>query len=78
MLCFCKILELSVEVTSLRTELGSVGTDMKGMTDTISELTRKTPFCAALGMMNKNALFLHSMEQDTITVVTNRKLLFLL
>jgi hypothetical protein len=33
------VLELSGEVTSLKTELGSVGTDMKGVTDTISELT---------------------------------------
>jgi hypothetical protein len=33
------VLELSGEVTSLKTELGSVGTDIKGVTDTISELT---------------------------------------
>ncbi len=43
MLCFCTILELSVEVTCLKTELGSVGTDMEGVTDTISELTCKEP-----------------------------------
>jgi hypothetical protein len=35
------VLELSGEVTSLKTELGSVGTDMKGVTDTITELTNK-------------------------------------
>ncbi len=35
------MLELSGEVTSLKTELGSVGTDMKGVTDTITELTNK-------------------------------------
>jgi hypothetical protein len=34
------VLELLGEVTSLKTELGSLGTDMEGMTDTISELTR--------------------------------------
>jgi hypothetical protein len=43
------VLKLSGEVTSLKTELGSVGTDMKGVTDTISELTNeKNPFYAAL------------------------------
>ncbi len=35
------VVELSGEVTSLKTELGSVGTDMKGVTDTITELTNK-------------------------------------
>ncbi len=35
------VLELSGEVTSLKTELGSMDTDMEGMTDTISELTQK-------------------------------------
>jgi hypothetical protein len=35
------VLELSGEVTSLKTELGSVGMDMKGVTDTITELTNK-------------------------------------
>jgi hypothetical protein len=35
------VLELSDEVTSLKTELESVGTDMKGVTDTTSELTIK-------------------------------------
>jgi hypothetical protein len=29
------VLELSGEVTSLKTELGSVGTDMEGVPDTI-------------------------------------------
>jgi hypothetical protein len=38
------VLELSGEVTSLKTELGSVGTDMKGATDTTSELTIKNTF----------------------------------
>ncbi len=37
------MLELSGEMTSLKTELGSMSTDMKGMTDTISELTHKKP-----------------------------------
>ncbi len=40
------MLELSSEVTSLKTELGSMGADMKGMTDTISELTHKKPLSA--------------------------------
>ncbi len=35
------MLELSGEVTSLKTELGSMGTDMERVTDTISELTHK-------------------------------------
>ncbi len=38
------MLELSGEVTSLKTELGSVGTAMKGVTDTTSELTIKNTF----------------------------------
>ncbi len=37
------VLELSSEVTSLKTELGSVGTEIEGVTDTISELTHKNP-----------------------------------
>jgi hypothetical protein len=37
------VLELSGEVTSLKTELGSIGTDMKGVTATISELAHKKP-----------------------------------
>jgi hypothetical protein len=35
------MLELSSEVIRLKTELGSMGTDMKGATDTTSELTIK-------------------------------------
>ncbi len=35
------VLELSGEVTSLKTELVSVGTDMKWGTDTITELSNK-------------------------------------
>ncbi len=38
------VLELSGEVTSLKTELGSVGTDMKRATDTTSERTIKNTF----------------------------------
>jgi hypothetical protein len=38
------VLELAGEVTSLKTELGSMGTDMKGVTDTISKLTIKNTF----------------------------------
>ncbi len=38
------MVELSGEVTSLKTELGSVGTDMKGVTDITSELTIKNTF----------------------------------
>jgi hypothetical protein len=38
------VLELSSEVTSLKTELGSAGIDMKGATDTTSELTIKNTF----------------------------------
>jgi hypothetical protein len=49
------------------------------VTDTISELAlKKTSFYTALGMMNKNAPFLHCLELDTITEMTNGKLLFLL
>ncbi len=40
------VLELSGEVTSLNTELGSVGTDMKQSTDTISETIKNTFFTA--------------------------------
>jgi hypothetical protein len=72
------VLELSGEVTSLKTELGSMGTDMKGATDTTSELIIKNTFLHSLGNDNKNAPFLHSPEQDTITVMTIGKLLFLL
>ncbi len=42
------MLKLSGEVTSLKTELGSVGTDMKGVTDTISELAHKKPLSTQL------------------------------
>jgi hypothetical protein len=35
------VLELTGEVNGLKTELGSVGTDMKGVTDTVTELTNK-------------------------------------
>ncbi len=38
------VLELSGEVTSLKTEMGSVGMDMKGAIDTTSELTIKNTF----------------------------------
>jgi hypothetical protein len=38
------LLELSGEVTSLKKELGSVGTDMKGASDITSELTIKNYF----------------------------------
>ncbi len=38
------MLELSGEVTSLQMELGSVGTDMNGVTDITSELTTKNNF----------------------------------
>jgi hypothetical protein len=34
-------MKLSGEVTSLKTELGSMGTGMKGTTDTTSKLTIK-------------------------------------
>ncbi len=37
------VLELSGEVTSLKTKMRSVGTNIKGVTDTISELTHKNP-----------------------------------
>jgi hypothetical protein len=37
------VLELSGEVTSLKTELGSVGTDMKGVTDASFELAPIKP-----------------------------------
>jgi hypothetical protein len=42
------VLDLSGEVTSLKTELGSVGTDMKGVTDTISELAFIKPLSTQL------------------------------
>jgi hypothetical protein len=51
------VLELSVEVTSLKRELGSVGTDMKGVSDITSELTTKNTFLHSLGNDNKNAPF---------------------
>ncbi len=70
------MLELSGEVTSLKTELGSVGRDMKGVTDITSELTIKTPFYTALGMTNENAAFLHCLELDTVSEMTNGKLRF--
>jgi hypothetical protein len=38
------VLELSGEVTSLKMELGSVGTDIRGATDTTSDLTIKNNF----------------------------------
>jgi hypothetical protein len=72
------VLELSDVVTSLKTELGSMGTDMKGATDTTSELTVKNTFLHSLGNDDKNAPFLHSLELDTISEMTNGKLLFLL
>jgi hypothetical protein len=43
------VLELSSEVISLKTKLGSMGTNMKGATDTTSELTLKTPFLHSFG-----------------------------
>ncbi len=59
------VLELSGEVASLKTELGSLGTDMEGVTDTITVLTHiKTLFYAALGMTNKNSSFFHSLELE--------------
>jgi hypothetical protein len=42
------VLELSGEVTSLKTELGGAGMDMKGVRDTISELTPKNTFFTQL------------------------------
>jgi hypothetical protein len=51
--------------------------DMKGVTNTISELTFKNTFLHSLGNDDKNAPFLHSLELDTITEMTNGKLLFL-
>jgi hypothetical protein len=38
------VLELSVEMTSLKTELGGAGMDIKGVRDTISELTHENTF----------------------------------
>jgi hypothetical protein len=72
------VLELSSEVTSLKTELRSVGTDTKEATGTTSELTIKNTFFHSLGNDDKNAPFLHSLEMDIITEMTNGKLLFLL
>ncbi len=42
------VLELSGKVTSLKTELGSEGTDVKGVTDTISVLAHKKPLSTQL------------------------------
>jgi hypothetical protein len=43
------VLEVSGEVTGLKTKLGRVGTGMKGVTDTISELTNdKKSFLGSL------------------------------
>ncbi len=52
---------LAGEVNSLKKELGSVGKDLRGATDTISEL-----FC-----------FCTVLELDTVTEMTNEKILFL-
>jgi hypothetical protein len=52
------VLELHVDVTSLKKELGSMGRDIKGAIDTTSDLTIKNNFVyAAFGMANKIASF---------------------
>ncbi len=51
----CAVLELPLEVTSLKTELVRVGTDIKGVTDTTSELTIENTFLQ--GMTIKMLLF---------------------
>ena len=38
---FTVVLELTGEVSGLKAELGSVGSDMKGVTDTVTQLTNK-------------------------------------
>ncbi len=72
------VLELSGEVTSLKTELGSVGTDMKGVTDTISELTYIRPLSMQLWQWKiKMCCFCTILELDTIIEMTNGKLQYL-
>ncbi len=73
------MLELSGEVTSLKRELGSIGTGMKGVTDITSKLTIQNNFFTQPWEWRiKNASFLHGPELDTITEMNNGKLLFLL
>jgi hypothetical protein len=78
MLCFYSVLELFGEVASLKTELGSVGTEIKGVTDTISELACIKPLSTELWERQiKMHRFCTILELDTITAMTNGKLLFL-
>jgi hypothetical protein len=71
------VLELSDEVTSLKTELESMVRDMKGATDTTSELTIKNTFFTQPWEWGiKMLCFCTVLELDTITKMTNGKLLF--